>query len=130
MGLSASPISFSELTETWVGNRERYRWPSIFTLPAWLESWWSGLSGRADPLILKMSIRYVPALRGGIALVTTLVSLIITSWITDGLQIEGLDTWILATLIVWLFGLIASLLLPVFIFKKALSDDDGKGVAV
>ena len=36
-----------------------------------------------DPLILKMSIRYVPALRGGIALVTTLVSLIITSWITD-----------------------------------------------
>lgn len=83
-----------------------------------------------DPLILKMSIQYVPALRGGIALATTLVSLIITSWITDGLQIEGLDTWILATLIVWLFGLIASLLLPVFIFKKALSDDDGKGVAV
>jgi len=82
-----------------------------------------------DPLVLKLSIQYVPALRGGIALVTTLVSLIITSWITDDLQIEGLDTWVLATLIVWLFGLIASLLLPVFIFKNALSDDGDRGAA-
>ena len=81
-----------------------------------------------DPLILKMSIQYVPALRGGIALVTTLVSLVITSLVNDGLQIKGVDTWILATLIVWLFGLIASLLLPVFVFKNALSDDDdGRG---
>ena len=81
-----------------------------------------------DPLILKMSIQYVPALRGGIALVTTLVSLVITSALNDGLQIKGVDTWILATLIVWLFGLIASLLLPVFVFKNALSDDDdGRG---
>ncbi len=84
----------------------------------------SALKFVLDPLILKMSIQYVPALRGGIALVTTLISLVITSLVDDGLQIEGLDTWVLATLVVWLFGLIASLLLPVFVFKKVLSDDD------
>ncbi len=84
----------------------------------------SALKFVLDPLILKMSIQYVPALRGGIALVTTLVSLVITSLITDGLQIEGLDTWVLATLIVWLFGVIASLLLPIFVLKNVLSDDD------
>ncbi len=77
-----------------------------------------------DPLILRMSIQTVPALRGGVALVTTLVSLVITALVNDGLQIDGLDTWVLATLIVWLFGVIASLLLPVFVFKKVLSDDD------
>lgn len=91
----------------------------------------SALKFVLDPLILKMSIQYVPALRGGIALVTTLVSLVITSLIDDGLQIEGIDTWVLATLIVWLFGLIASLLLPVFVFKKVLSgdEDDDNGPA-
>jgi uncharacterized membrane protein YvlD (DUF360 family) len=90
----------------------------------------SALKFVLDPLILKMSIQYVPALRGGIALVTTLVSLVITSLITDGLQIDGLDTWVLATLIVWLFGVIASLLLPIFVLKNVLADDgdDRRGV--
>lgn len=73
-----------------------------------------------DPLITKISLQYVPALRGGVALVTTLVGLIITTVFTDGLQISGLSTWILATLIVWLCALLASLLLPLFLFKKAL----------
>ena len=85
---------------------------------------YSALKFVLDPLILKMSIQYVPALRGGIALVTTLVSLVITSLVNDGLQIKGVDTWNLATLIVWLIGLIASLFLPVLVFKNALSDDD------
>lgn len=88
----------------------------------------SALKFVLDPLIMKMSIQSVPALRGGVALVTTFVSLVITSLVNDGLQIDGVDTWILATLIVWLFGLIASLLLPVFVFKKVLSDDEnGRG---
>lgn len=73
-----------------------------------------------DPLITKIAITNVPALRGGVALVTTLIGLIITSLISDGIQITGLTTWILATLIVWLFALVATLLLPLVIFKKTL----------
>jgi len=72
----------------------------------------------AAPLMLKMSILHVPALAGGIALATTLVGLMLTTVFTDGLTIHGLSTWILATLIVWLCALLASLILPLFMFKK------------
>lgn len=75
----------------------------------------------AGPLITKMAMQNVPSLLGGIALVTTLVGLIVTDIFSDGLTITGLNTWILATLIVWLCSLIANLILPLVIFKKALN---------
>ncbi len=74
----------------------------------------------ADPLITKIAITNVPALRGGVALVTTFVGLLITTLISDGITVTGLSTWILASLIVWLFALIATLVLPLIIFKKTL----------
>jgi len=75
-----------------------------------------------DPLITKIALTNVPALRGGVAFVTTLVSLIITSLISSGISISGFDTWILATLIVWLFSLIGVLLLPLVMFRKTLAN--------
>ena len=75
----------------------------------------------AGPLLLKLSLRNVPALAGGIALVTTLVGLIFTDVLSDGLTITGLSAWVLATLVVWLSALLAGLLLPLFLFKKALN---------
>jgi putative membrane protein len=74
----------------------------------------------ADPLLLKISIKSVPQLRGGIALVTTLVGLVITNYLSDGLTITGFTTWIIATLIVWLMALAAGLVLPLFLFKKVM----------
>lgn len=75
----------------------------------------------ADPLITKIALTRVPALRGGVALITTFVGLLITSLVSDGIHISGVSTWVLATLIVWLFALIATLILPLIIFKKALN---------
>ena len=80
----------------------------------------------ADPLFTKMSLRSVPALRGGVALVTTLVGLIITTWLSSGLQIHGLSTWLFATVIVWLAALIAGLILPIFLVKKAVDSRGGR----
>jgi putative membrane protein len=71
-----------------------------------------------DPLILKVSLQYAPVLRGGVALVTTLVGLIVTTLISDGLTINGATAWVVGTLIVWLGGVIAALILPLFIFKS------------
>jgi putative membrane protein len=71
-----------------------------------------------DPLVLKISLQYAPVLRGGVALVTTLVGLIITTLISDGLTINGATAWVVGTLIVWLGGVLAALLLPLFIFKS------------
>ena len=67
------------------------------------------------------------AITGGIALVTTFVGLLVTTWLTSGLQITGFSTWVLATLIVWVFGVIALLVLPLVIFKKALAARSGSG---
>lgn len=79
------------------------------------------------PLIFKLSFRYVRAITGGIALVTTFVGLLVTTWLTDGLVITGAATWIVATLIVWLFGVLAVLVLPLVIFKKTLAQRQSTG---
>jgi hypothetical protein len=75
------------------------------------------------PLIGVIALRSAKILMGGIGLVITLAGLIITDIFTDGLSISGLDTWVLATLIVWLCSLLATVILPLFMFKKILSDD-------
>ena len=82
------------------------------------------------PLIFKLSFRYVRAITGGIALVTTFVGLLVTTWLTDGLVITGFATWVIATLIVWLFGVIAVLVLPLVIFKKTLAQRTGSGPSI
>jgi uncharacterized membrane protein YvlD (DUF360 family) len=74
----------------------------------------------AGPLITKIALKNAPALLGGIALVTTFVGLFITNLFSDGISFDGITSWVLATLIVWLFALIASFVLPLFIFKKTL----------
>ncbi len=74
-----------------------------------------------QPLILKIALKSAPALLGGTALVSTLIGLIITSLISNGLSIKGLTTWLLATLIVWLAAMVAALILPLILVKKAVT---------
>lgn len=76
----------------------------------------------AGPLLVSISIKNVPALTGGVALVTTFVGLLIADLVSDGLTIEGVTTWVLASLIVWAGALIAGLVLPLFLFKKVLEE--------
>ncbi len=74
------------------------------------------------PFVLKMAVRYLPMLSGGIALVTVLVVLLLTTFFTDGLQISGLNNWLLAPLIIWLTSVLAGVLLPLVLFKKVLGN--------
>ncbi|MGB8649809.1 MAG: phage holin family protein [Mycobacteriales bacterium] len=76
----------------------------------------------ADPLLTRIALTKVPALRGGVALVTTLVGLAVTAAASDGLAIDGAKTWLLATLIVWLAALLAGLVLPVLLVRKAVKE--------
>lgn len=73
------------------------------------------------PFVLKMAIKHAPAFRGGIALVTTFVVLLLTTWFTSGLRIEGVAAWVIAPMAVWLASVVAGILLPMVLFKKALS---------
>jgi hypothetical protein len=67
----------------------------------------------------------IPALRGGVALVATLVGLIITSLVSDGLSIDGTVTWIAATVIVWLVSLLGVFVLPLIFLKKKAEERRG-----
>jgi uncharacterized membrane protein YvlD (DUF360 family) len=61
-------------------------------------------------------------LLGGVALIATLVSLIVTTLVTDGLSISGIGDWIAATVIVWLASVIATFLLPYLGLRKFLEE--------
>ncbi len=79
----------------------------------------------AQPFLTQMAVSKVPALRGGVALIATLVGLIVTSLATDGLTISGASTWLVATLIVWIVSLIGTLLLPFILVKKKVEESRG-----
>jgi putative membrane protein len=77
----------------------------------------------AQPFFTQMALSYVPALRGGVALIATLVGLLITTLVTDGLSISGTTTWVAATVIVWVVSLIGVLLLPLILVKKKVHEN-------
>ena len=71
-----------------------------------------------EPLIAKIAQQSAPYLLGVIALVTTFVGLLVTTLVTDGLSITGIGTWVIATLIVWVATIVASVVLPRLLFKE------------
>ena len=75
-----------------------------------------------SPLIFKGVVRGATAFTGGVGIIATLVALIITDVISDGMSISGLTTWILAALIVWLAGALAAFLLPLVLLKKVVDN--------
>ena len=77
-----------------------------------------------ERFVAKVALRYVPALHGGIALVTTFVGLLLTNMWTSGLEIQGVSTWLLAPMIVWLTVVIVGTVLPMVLFKDILQKDE------
>ena len=72
----------------------------------------------AEPLILKIGEKRAPSIKGGIALIVTFVGLLVTDLITAGLTIGGVSNLLAATLLVWLGALIASVVLPIYVFTE------------
>jgi uncharacterized membrane protein YvlD (DUF360 family) len=58
----------------------------------------------------------------GAALLATLVALIVTDLVSDGLTINGAGTWIAATVIVWLAALLAAFILPFLGLRKFMEE--------
>jgi len=76
-----------------------------------------------QPLIIKNSMRNASALSGSSALIASFVALVLTTWISDSLQITGFVTWLLATVIVWAAAMLAAFILPTVVFKRWLQDN-------
>jgi putative membrane protein len=70
------------------------------------------------PFFRQMAFSRARALAGSTALVAAFGALVVTVIFSDDIQIDGLTTWVVATLIVWGASLITTLLLPVFVFKS------------
>jgi uncharacterized membrane protein YvlD (DUF360 family) len=74
-----------------------------------------------QPLVTQIAMRHSRALLGSSALIATLVGLVVTTVVSDGLSISGALTWALATVIVWAAALVAGLILPAIFVKKAVA---------
>lgn len=75
-----------------------------------------------QPFLAVQLRRFGSGALGAVALVATLVSLIVTDLLSDGLTISGVVTWVLAALIVWLAALVAAFILPFLGLKKYLEE--------
>lgn len=80
------------------------------------------IEGVAEPLITRTAMKNAEALQGGTALISTFVALLITELVSDGLDISGASTWLLATLIVWLVTMLAGVILPLIFLKRVAED--------
>ena len=58
----------------------------------------------------------------GAALLATLIALVVTDLVSDGLTIDGAGTWIAATVIVWLAALAAAFILPFLGLRKFMEE--------
>jgi len=79
-----------------------------------------------SPFIAKMVARYAPAFLGGIGLVSSYVALLIASLVGSSLTIDGVSTWVLATIVVWLVTALATFLLPFVLLRKAVDGDGSR----
>jgi uncharacterized membrane protein YvlD (DUF360 family) len=77
-------------------------------------------TGLTGPFIQKKALKSAQALMGASALLATLIGLIVTHLVSDGMSISGLDTWFYATFIVWFVSLIAAWLIPLFLVKRGV----------
>ena len=57
-----------------------------------------------------------------VGLVAAFVSLLITDILSDDLTIDGVTTWVLASLIVWIGAIVADLLLGRWLLRKIAGD--------
>jgi uncharacterized membrane protein YvlD (DUF360 family) len=79
-----------------------------------------------SPLLIKIAAKNAPRAIGAVGLVSTFLALVITAWLSDGLQIDGTQTWLLATLIVWIVTLLAALFLPALFVRKLVEERRGR----
>jgi putative membrane protein len=75
-----------------------------------------------QPFLIVQLRRSAPAALGGIGLIATLASLIITDLISDGFTIDGAVTWLLAAVIVWATSVLATFILPFLGLRKFLEE--------
>jgi hypothetical protein len=72
----------------------------------------------ADAVVDKAKANQGGVIRGGMALISTYVGLLMADLVSDNLDIEGLGTWIMATLVVFAVALVATFVLARLLVER------------
>ncbi|MFW0787448.1 phage holin family protein [Gordonia sp. CPCC 206044] len=73
------------------------------------------------PFITKFVAKNAEAFLGGVGLVSTFVALLLATLLgSDGIEIDGVTTWIAATVVVWVVTALATLLVPYLLVKAGI----------
>lgn len=78
-----------------------------------------------SPLLVKIAAKNAPKAIGAVGLVSTFLALLLTTWLSDGMTIDGAQTWLFATLIVWIVTLLVALFLPALFVRKLVDERRG-----
>ena len=70
------------------------------------------------PFVFNVARKYASAILGGIGLVSTFLALLIASFFPGGIRIDGVVTWVLATLLMWIVTALGTWLIPLLIFRN------------
>ena len=60
------------------------------------------------PIVTRLVGKHIPALEGGVGVISTLIALLIASLVRQGIVLESVSVWILGTLVIWLVTGLAS----------------------
>ncbi len=74
--------------------------------------------GILTPFIINVARKYASALLGGIGLVSSFVALLIATFFPGGIVVNGIITWVLATLILWIITALGGWILPLIFLKQ------------
>jgi uncharacterized membrane protein YvlD (DUF360 family) len=80
------------------------------------------IQGILSPLVGGMVKKNASAFQGGVGIISVLITLVLTATLSSDLTVDGLTTWILAAVIIWLFAALAAFILPFFIVKRAVNE--------
>jgi uncharacterized membrane protein YvlD (DUF360 family) len=74
------------------------------------------------PFMAKVTEKRASMLTGGVGLFSALIALVGTAFITEGLSIDGIVTWVLAALVIWLASMFAGFILKVTVAKRFVEE--------
>jgi putative membrane protein len=75
-----------------------------------------------QPFLASQFQRRGSAALGGVSLIASLIALIVTDLVSDGLSIDGVGAWVGAAVIVWAASLLAAFILPFLGLRRFLEE--------
>lgn len=72
------------------------------------------------PFVLNLAQRYAAPLAGGVGLVATLLALWVATLFPGGITIQGVQSWVLAPIIVWFITALGGWIFMAFVIDKWL----------